>query len=487
MSRRIPILVAFVTLFALPALDLLAAIAPVRSEIDGRDLGSMKWDKIVGSENVPVIAEKPSYTGGATLGRNAPGVVQVGSTYQGYQAKGSSTLTVPVKCWNSSSWFLPEYVSIRTATSHAYVQQVSRMGGGGDPTSPTFTWFADASSYLLDASLIMGNGADNLSWQIFEGGSGAGPSPTNPYGYLHALSNTTIDSTTSPSFSIASGVGCNRDSTVAFEVRWYAPKHNDSADFYIAHFDMYPGPKAPGATITNMTVAYAADWDIPTDSAGSFSNTAGFDVDRQLVYQRGARTAPNTNRYGGIAARRDDESPIPGGWTWSNSRSVYPVGGFENDTLWHNMQDVVAFSTIDSTVDQNCVLVIAKGATIGPSNHLKFSIIFAGQYKTTGSLAGLQSAVDKARKFICAHAIICEDFCTKCGDVDGSGIVNISDVVGLIGFIFNGLPVPGDCNYANGRGDANGDATVNVSDAVSLISFIFNGMPCPHCQGMSCW
>jgi serine protease len=58
--------------------------------------------------------------------------------------------------------------------------------------------------------------------------------------------------------------------------------------------------------------------------------------------------------------------------------------------------------------------------------------------------------------------------CNTCGDADNSGVINVSDVVFLIAYIFSGGPVPGDCSYWRGLGDANGDGTINISDAVYL-------------------
>jgi hypothetical protein len=62
------------------------------------------------------------------------------------------------------------------------------------------------------------------------------------------------------------------------------------------------------------------------------------------------------------------------------------------------------------------------------------------------------------------------------GDADGSGAVDISDVVFLIGYIFSGgfPPVP------LVRGDANCGQGVDISDVVFLISYIFNGGSAPH-------
>jgi subtilisin family serine protease len=62
-----------------------------------------------------------------------------------------------------------------------------------------------------------------------------------------------------------------------------------------------------------------------------------------------------------------------------------------------------------------------------------------------------------------------------CGDADGSGIVNITDAVYLIAYIFAGGPAPDP--LAAGDVDCNGFA--NISDAVYLINYIFGGGPAP--------
>lgn len=65
-----------------------------------------------------------------------------------------------------------------------------------------------------------------------------------------------------------------------------------------------------------------------------------------------------------------------------------------------------------------------------------------------------------------------------CGDADGNEIVNISDAVYLIAYIFGGGPAP-DPLIA---GDADCNGIVNISDAVYLIAYIFGGGPAP-CEG----
>lgn len=64
-----------------------------------------------------------------------------------------------------------------------------------------------------------------------------------------------------------------------------------------------------------------------------------------------------------------------------------------------------------------------------------------------------------------------------CGDADGSGSYDISDVVFLIGFIFSGGATPNPLCL----GDSDGSGSIDISDAVYLISYIFSGGSAPHC------
>jgi hypothetical protein len=64
----------------------------------------------------------------------------------------------------------------------------------------------------------------------------------------------------------------------------------------------------------------------------------------------------------------------------------------------------------------------------------------------------------------------------ECGDADGNDLVNVSDAVYLIGYIFGGGSEP----QPMAAGDVDCNSLVNVSDAVYLIAFIFGGgsQPC---------
>jgi hypothetical protein len=396
---------------------------------------------------------------------------------------GPVSLVIPVELYNFTSFFLPQNAAIRTASVRLNVDQTSRSAD--QSTQNGMYNFADSTSYLFDGSLIIGNAANNLSWLIFEGGTGL-PSGTNPFGPLYAVSDETYDSTTFGSYRKAHGTGVNRDSTICIVVDWWAPKHPDSSCFIIGQFCLYAGPKDTLATINNVTVAYAVDFDVPSDTASD--NESGFDEDRTMVWQKGAYTAPNNTRYAGIVGL-DETDPAPGGFVQDNPTTVYPLGTYENDTVWNRIQAQVGFSAFsDSITDLNSIMILDRGLTIQPRPFVFYCWVILVYQPKNGSLAGLQQQADRGVKFMCQHGILPPNHprcltCTTCGDANSDGAIGIADAVFIIQFIFAGGPSPADCNYFRGKGDANGDGVVGIADAVYIIQYIFAGGPAPHCQG----
>jgi hypothetical protein len=410
---------------------------------------------------------------------------------------GSKTLNMPVELYNynNANWIVELNGSIRTTHVRMAVNQTSRASA--QKAGFGFRYFADGgdTSYMYDGSLMMGTSSTTLSMGVFEDSASIFGHQDTTIGRLFGLTAMTFDSTTFASYRKASGTGCNKDSSIAFDAEFLAPKHVDSASFIVGKFSLYAGPKNPAATINNVMVGYAADWDVPDDSA---DNTGGVDAALQMVYQKG-KWGTNVTRFGALSGWREDAAPVVAGMVVANIKTIYRLRGYVHDSLWTKIQNTNTFTstqmnypttTFDTSADLNSMLIFSKTATIKPAASGKFTVyvIFAGQPKAGGSLAGLQGTIAKAKKFMCSHwginPALCAVACNSCGDANGDAVINISDAVYLIAYIFAGGAAPGDCNYPFGKGDANGDTVVNISDAVYLIAYIFAGGAAPHCNGM---
>ncbi len=66
-----------------------------------------------------------------------------------------------------------------------------------------------------------------------------------------------------------------------------------------------------------------------------------------------------------------------------------------------------------------------------------------------------------------------------CGDIDGSGAINISDVVYLIAYIFTAGPAP----QPPAAADVDCDGMISIADAVYMVEYIFTHgeAPCASC------
>jgi hypothetical protein len=373
---------------------------------------------------------------------------------------------------------------IHTAKSSLAVNQLGQVGD--QVAGSSFTYFANPTKdYLRDGSLILGNAADNLSWSIYRKTQPA-PSPDNPYGPMLPMSDLTIDSTSSASYMVAFGKGTNRDSTIGFDVAYYAPKHVDSSDFYIARFSIYKGVNDPLGTYYPLMVAFAADWDIPSDSG---ANNSGAFLGGATLYQRGETSAAMQQQFGALTAFVRDYYGPPdpqGGFIWDNLTHVYPFSGFQADSVWKYATQTKDRAYTSAITDLSSVLVIRTNVRINGAAHdtLSFYLTLSGQLN--GSVTGLLNTVDQAFRMFCGSirdfaCVITEHW--DCGNANSDDVIDIADAVFLITYIFKSGPPPGDCMYPLGKGDANGDLAIDIADATYLIRYIFKGGAAPHCNG----
>ncbi len=427
------------------------------------------------------------------------GIAATGPPGEGlYQAEinvsySRAILTVPVDLYVFDQFYEPESIRLRTSTCALTVQQTSRVGvedllGG-------FHWFVDSSSYLRDGSLIIGNSRDNLSLAIYQDAAAAGL-PANPWKRLYAISDVTVD-TGSTTLRTVSGSLVNYDSTIQVDVVWYADGFPDTNDFFVGHFVVGPGPNW-SVPLNDVVIAYAIDFDIPADIAAD--NLGYVDAAEQTLFMQGlypGSADQNDQRFGGIAYYGHDEDSkyASGGVVWDNARYVYPDEGYHVDSLWahlpgQNSWDVDIPDSSAAGDDLNAIIVVDNSATIDASTNIEFNLIFWGINPHEYGSGTYADILDKAERFICNNispdaplcdeSLICgDDHYTNCtpGDADGNGIVNISDAIVHIVYIFGGGPPPRP--YSKCSGDANGDCTPGISDAVYVITYIFSGGQAP--------
>jgi hypothetical protein len=78
------------------------------------------------------------------------------------------------------------------------------------------------------------------------------------------------------------------------------------------------------------------------------------------------------------------------------------------------------------------------------------------------------------------------------GDCNDDGVLEISDTICLLGFLFASTPPMLPCGPTAGNAgnlavfDVNGDGSIDLSDATYKLAFLFNGGP-PPVQGAECF
>jgi len=399
--------------------------------------------------------------------------------------RGDDHTDVPASIPGINNYYPMNDEPLRTATVSLLVTQSSRVGKLMD-VYDGFKYFlpgGDDKSYLFDGSLLIGTSPETISMLVQADGSGDAY-PDRLIGRLQCLSIMTFDETLQ--YHRAYGKGGNSDKSIAFDVAYYAPKALANANFMIGEFSLYSGPTNPLVSIENVGVAFSADWDVPDEK---YSNTGGVNDALHMVWQQGT-----DNRFAALSGWLEDATIPPlisGGMVLDNHTTFNrDGGGYTGTQIWADIQ-TTGYTAVPIGGDLNSMLVFTKNVTITPAatGLFTFYVIFAGQ-PLGDSLNGLKATVCNAKAFIKQNLwpsmptdpASCP--CNSCGDANSDEMVDISDVVFLIYYIFAGGAAPGDCIYPKGMGDANGDGIADISDVVHLIAYIFSGGNPPHCQVM---
>ncbi|MFH1686334.1 MAG: hypothetical protein ABIE70_02280 [bacterium] len=283
-----------------------------------------------------------------------------------------------------------------------------------------------------------------------------------------------------------------RDTSIMIEQYIFAPTDVDNPQFMVqaAKFT-----NLTASTITGLAIGEAIDWDIPSDSASW--NNDGFDFGRQLMYQVGgeydavSQCQANDRRYGGLAVKDvlvNGASKAPWGlYCMDNATQVYPLGHFDEDSLWNHMEDFAGYTSADST-DNDLHMVVTFGdggadsrVDLAPGDeYIVVTVMVTGKDGEADFLAAVDEGLAWADCLFGGGPVTC---CLLRADINHDGVgPDIGDLVYLVNYMFNGGPPPpcNDPSFGYMEADVNGDGVgPDIGDLVYLVNYMFNGGPAP--------
>lgn len=334
----------------------------------------------------------------------------------------------------------------------------------------------NAYLYLYDGSPVISyiDGDDTLAYMSIYGSQKLNPLE---------LPNPTEPTQTTGDYDIyKSGTMIPFDKpTVAAEKTWWSPKHPDTCTFVIQCLRVY---SYDGSPHSGLTIGEVTDWDIPSDYWAE--NSGGYDSSYKMIYQQGAEydysgCQYNNERFGAMAllgsyinstCDLDTSSQPHGGYVQANSEYVWPTGGFVPGELYQMMQ-TSGYDINPAIVDLHSVLSYSTDYTLAPEDTLYIYTVLTTV--KTGTVNDIRGNIDKAKQWFLDHVI--ESCAFVCGDVNGSGAVNLLDVTALINYIYKGGPEPDPLE----AGDVNNSGNINLLDINYLINYLYKEGPPPDC------
>ncbi len=390
-----------------------------------------------------------------------PGTVTIDLTSSAGSASG---IVVDVTAHVECLYYVPEYALISTHCWSVGVWNVPRAGLAQRNDEGNMWWFVEDVAPMYDEGLIL-TYAEDVSQTFFSMFDGSDSDAS-----FIAMGPLTV--TDHSTYEQANGLWATPDSVITGTIDWYTPKH----PVYCVLIERVVVCNNSDAAIT-IHLGEGIDWDFPDGDDGS-DNNCGVDTDRQMVYQHGPTgSSPYEDYHGGASFCVD----IVGTIVLENDVWVYPNSGYIPADIGNLLATHTGFvaPNPDPAEDLNSVYVIAQNLTLDAQACTTFCKVKASSLT---SLLDLQNLIDKGKEFIadtpeidCPGCVSSGPDCVP-GDANGSGGVDIDDVVYLINYIFGGGPPPVQDNCC---GDANGSGGVDIDDVVYLINYIFGGGPPP--------
>jgi hypothetical protein len=345
----------------------------------------------------------------------------------------------------------------------------------------------NAAVYLGDASPVIVQHISGNAYPMsnsMETGTPFVPVSDGPAGY---------DSLTANYQKYYGGEALSSDGLLRVSNTWWAPTQPDSNNFIIHEFQVWPA--TPGASVPNITVGEAIDWDIPTDS-GQANNIGGYEQGRGVIWLRGLNSLDavtdcqdNSYRYGGsalIGMRMESQSsdtltrlPLYGGFALSMD-SILPGPGteFPGQKWWPQMNR--GTYVIDPHMTDQLGMLVFKGGTSGyllPANDTLtvYTAIISVRTaaSTTAGLDSLIKAVDQAQRWVGRYVTPIPNLCCKGkrGDMNRDGVVDSQDLSWIICML-----TVTDCRIpCSEAANVNGSGIADLADLASLVSYLTGG------------
>ena len=386
--------------------------------------------------------------------------------------------SIPVEICVFCDFYLPEYDLLSTVCWSVGVWNVGRVALAETDDSGNMCWSQDSATVLYDAGIIITYADDTTrTWfSIYDGSdSGVGFRTLNPL----------VTDMTNPEYEYAHSVFCTRDGAVNGEIEYYTPKEQASC-FLVQRISI----RSDDDAAKTIHVGEAFDWDIDPDSL----DLSDKDETRREVYQHGCDDVGcgRGDWYAGAAFCHE----IPGAVVLRNQHWVYQNAGYIPAEIGGLLARHTGFEIphADSCRDLNSIYILNRDVTLGPGQSVVYCGVVACHRPDMSSgergKTGLQNLLDDGIQWIKDHSEIdcpdCQESGPECdeGDADGSGSVDIDDIVYLIDYIFLGGPAPVEHECC---ADSDGSMTVDIDDVVYLIAYIFLGGAAPVENACDLW
>ncbi len=491
-----------------------------------------------------IVEDQPALTGWLTISPDFDGLIEFG---QNNKEEGTITLNGNLAI-NSPGWVVkvtgrvifehdapsgsgafevelvvadtcvqPTWDTIRTACTELIVGTNGNAGNAGTPGGANMAydtlddgeWNHHFDRYVYDNSLVVGSDNSIMNWGMY-GVNIADSVALLPQDIPGKIPHHSVKNWADIYYT---GVFTNNDSSLAFEVIWYAPTDpNYSCGFVIKQTKVYTFSGIPQ---NGVIIGEVMDWDIPSDSGAD--NSHGFGNDpmfegygiADFVWQGGLEYSdtlpssseewPSDERFGAMmylggfefSSQPYNHQTIPDNnfnlfnkYTGSNNRLVYQYGlGFDTDTLRMMHTTPGTILSDSSATDMHSGFTYVSGLDMGGSDTLHFFTAFMttmnasypdGIYNTSGA-NNLENIAADAQSFFDLYFLT--PTCGTMGDANGDGDVGISDLTFYVDYLFiPGSPAP----HCFVTFDNNGDCELNISDLTYFVDFMFvPGSPPP--------